>query len=110
VQTSWKLGSPSLVRYNGYEAIDIVGNNTQSKEQRRGDGRDERTGQADCRPASATTGPASRCRKSFRQPGAAAVRVRSIVVFLCLAALYESWSMPVAVLLVVPLGMTGCSC
>ena len=30
-----------------------------------------------------------------------------IVVFLCLAALYESWSIPVAVMLVVPLGMLG---
>jgi multidrug efflux pump len=30
-----------------------------------------------------------------------------IVVFLCLAALYESWSIPVAVLLVVPLGLVG---
>jgi len=30
-----------------------------------------------------------------------------IVVFLCLAALYESWSIPIAVLLVVPLGITG---
>ena len=30
-----------------------------------------------------------------------------LVVFLCLAALYESWSIPVAVLLVVPLGMLG---
>ncbi|HEY3520828.1 MAG TPA: multidrug efflux RND transporter permease subunit, partial [Rhodanobacteraceae bacterium] len=30
-----------------------------------------------------------------------------IVVFLCLAALYESWSIPVAVLLVVPLGVLG---
>jgi multidrug efflux pump subunit AcrB len=30
-----------------------------------------------------------------------------IVVFLCLAALYESWSIPVAVLLVVPLGIIG---
>jgi multidrug efflux pump len=30
-----------------------------------------------------------------------------VVVFLCLAALYESWSIPVAVLLVVPLGMLG---
>ncbi len=29
------------------------------------------------------------------------------VVFLCLAALYESWSIPVAVLLVVPLGILG---
>src|SRR6202044_2009881 len=29
------------------------------------------------------------------------------VVFLCLAALYESWSIPVAVILVVPLGIIG---
>ncbi len=33
--------------------------------------------------------------------------VALIVVFLCLAALYESWSIPVAVLLVVPLGLVG---
>jgi multidrug efflux pump len=31
----------------------------------------------------------------------------SIVVFLCLAALYESWSIPVTVLLVVPIGVLG---
>ena len=30
-----------------------------------------------------------------------------LVVFLCLAALYESWAMPVAVLLVVPVGIIG---
>jgi multidrug efflux pump len=30
-----------------------------------------------------------------------------VVVFLCLAALYESWSIPVAVLLIVPLGILG---
>ncbi len=30
-----------------------------------------------------------------------------LVVFLCLAALYESWSIPVAVMLVVPLGVVG---
>ena len=30
-----------------------------------------------------------------------------IVVFLCLAALYESWSIPSAVMLVVPLGIIG---
>jgi multidrug efflux pump len=33
--------------------------------------------------------------------------VALLVVFLCLAALYESWSVPVAVLLVVPLGLVG---
>jgi len=31
----------------------------------------------------------------------------TIVVFLCLAALYESWSIPIAVLLVVPIGVLG---
>ena len=30
-----------------------------------------------------------------------------LVVFLCLAALYESWSIPVAVLLIIPLGLVG---
>jgi len=33
--------------------------------------------------------------------------VALIVVFLCLAALYESWSIPVAVLLIIPLGLVG---
>jgi multidrug efflux pump len=33
--------------------------------------------------------------------------VALIVVFLCLAALYESWSIPVAVMLVIPLGLVG---
>jgi multidrug efflux pump len=36
--------------------------------------------------------------------------VSLLVVFLCLAALYESWSIPVAVLLVVPLGLVGAVC
>src|SRR3546814_7906194 len=30
-----------------------------------------------------------------------------LIVFLCLAALYESWSVPIAVMLVVPLGVIG---
>jgi multidrug efflux pump len=33
--------------------------------------------------------------------------VSLLVVFLCLAALYESWSVPLAVLLVIPLGLVG---
>jgi multidrug efflux pump len=33
--------------------------------------------------------------------------VSLLVVFLCLAALYESWSIPMAVLLVIPLGLVG---
>ena len=36
-----------------------------------------------------------------------AMRKTIIVIFLCLAALYESWSIPFAVILVVPLGLLG---
>src|SRR5690606_15021795 len=45
-----------------------------------------------------------------RQSGAQAPLLYALsilVVFLCLAALYESWSVPIAVMLVVPLGILG---
>ncbi len=44
------------------------------------------------------------------QPGSQApllIALSCILVFLCLAALYESWSIPISVLLVVPLGVIG---
>ena len=50
-------------------------------------------------------------RPSFQErlrPGRRRSSTRSlIVIFLCLAALYESWSIPLAVLLVIPLGLVG---
>ena len=46
----------------------------------------------------------SGCRRARRR---CSTRVSLLVVFLCLAALYESWSIPVAVLLVIPLGLVG---
>ena len=61
-----------------------------------------------CRAASATNGPASRCRKSYparRRRCCSALSV--LLVFLVLAALYESWTIPLAVLLTVPLGILG---
>ncbi len=53
-------------------------------------------------------GPVSRCRKS--QSGTQApllIGLSCLFVFLCLAALYESWSIPVSVMMVVPLGVIG---
>ena len=53
-------------------------------------------------------GPASRCRKSCRARRRRSCSALSVfVVFLCLAALYESWTIPLAVLLTVPLGIVG---
>ena len=107
VHTTWKMGSPSLVRYNGYEAIDIVGGNTPGKS----------TGEAmalmqdlvkELPPGfgSEWTGQSLQEIISGNQ-APMLIALSIVVVFLCLAALYESWSIPVAVMLVVPLGLTG---
>ena len=61
-----------------------------------------------CRRASATNGPASRARKS--SPARRRIILYGfaiLAVFLCLAALYESWTIPLSVILVVPLGVLG---
>ncbi len=59
-------------------------------------------------PGSPTSGPASRARKSFPARRRAILLGFSLLaVFLCLAALYESWSIPMSVILVVPLGIVG---
>ncbi len=53
------------------------------------------------------TGRVCRIRNAYRETGSALVAISFVVVFLCLAALYESWSIPVSVMLVVPLGIVG---
>src|SRR5690606_20059193 len=45
--------------------------------------------------------------RSAGAQGPALYAISILVVFLCLAALYESWAVPAAVLLVVPLGVIG---
>ncbi len=107
VHTDWKVGSPSLVRYNGYEAIDIVGGNAPGKS----------TGEAMTLMQDLVkqlppgfgfewTGQSLQEIISGNQ-APMLIALSIVVVFLCLAALYESWSIPVAVMLVVPLGLTG---
>ncbi len=54
------------------------------------------------------TGRVCHIRNAYRETRAPAlVAISFVVVFLCLAALYESWSIPVSVMLVVPLGIVG---
>ncbi|WP_097734126.1 efflux RND transporter permease subunit [Escherichia coli] len=103
----WETGSPRLERYNGYSAVEIVG---------------------EAAPG-VSTGTAMDIMESLvkqlpngfglewtamsyqeRLSGAQAPALYAIsllVVFLCLAALYESWSVPFSVMLVVPLGVIG---
>ena len=103
----WVVGSPKLDRYNGLPAMKISGGPAPGRS----------TGEA----MAAMVQVAQQLPPGFgfewsatsfeeRLSGAQApllFGISLIVVFLCLAALYESWSIPFAVLLVVPLGVFG---
>ncbi|POP42192.1 aminoglycoside/multidrug transporter subunit AcrD [Superficieibacter electus] len=103
----WETGSPRLERYNGYSALEIVG---------------------EAAPGVSTGSAMDTMEKLVRQlPGGfglewtamsyqerlsgaqapALYALTVLVIFLCLAALYESWSVPFSVILVVPLGILG---
>jgi multidrug efflux pump len=108
VNAKWSFGPTVLPRYNGYSAIEIVGNSAPGYS----------TGQAidvlqNIVDHQLPNGYAADWTgQSFQEllSGSSAVTLlllSIVVVFLCLAALYESWSIPAAVLLVVPLGMLG---
>ena len=108
VHAKWDLASPALTRYNGYSAVEIVGS----------EGPGYSTGQAmsameqivnkDLPKGFGYDWTGQSYQEQLSGNSATLLMVLSIVVvFLALAALYESWSIPVAVLLVVPLGMLG---
>jgi hypothetical protein len=70
-------------------------------------GRHGKAGDASCPRASPTNGPPFPMKSVYPVRRRALYAISLIVVFLCLAALYESWSIPFAVMLVVPLGIFG---
>jgi multidrug efflux pump len=103
----WTYGSPKLERYNGLSSLEFLGAPAPGRS----------SGEA----LVAMEALAAKMPKGIgyqwtglsyeeRRAGAQAPMLYAIsltVVFLCLAALYESWSIPVAVMLVVPLGIIG---
>jgi len=109
--TQWSYGAPRLERYNGFPALEIVGESAPGVSsgtamavmeelvaQLRASGYDgigiEWAGQSYQERLSGAQAPAL-------------YALSLLAVFLCLAALYESWSVPFAVMLVVPLGVIG---
>ena len=103
----WTLGSPRLERYNGTSTVQIQGSAAPGVSS--GTAMSVMEGLVAKLPAGITyewTGLSLEERAS----GASAPALYAIsllVVFLCLAALYESWSIPLAVMLVVPMGLIG---
>src|SRR5215468_5566839 len=103
----WTYGSPKLERYNGTSSLEFLGGPAPGRS----------TGDALSAMESAVTklpkglsyewtGLSYEEKRSGSQAPALYV-ISLTVVFLCLAALYESWSIPFAVMLVVPLGIIG---
>ncbi len=103
----WSYGSPQLQRYNGVPAVNIVGAAAAGLSS--GEAMTEMEAMASKLPAGLGyewSGQSLEERISGNQaPILYAVSV--LIIFLCLAALYESWSIPAAVLMVVPLGIIG---
>ena len=105
--SDWTFGSPQLTRYNGLSSFELIGDAAEGvssgtamdavedimKQLPRGIGYE-------------WTGRSYQERLSGSQaPMLYAISI--LFVFLCLAALYESWSVPFSVILVVPVGLLG---
>jgi len=105
-QLSWAQAPVSLLRFNGTQAYEIQGDAAEGKS----------TGQAMQRVTEIVSkipglsvdwsGLSYQERLSGGQ-APLLYAISLLVVFLCLAALYESWSVPFSVLLVIPLGLVG---
>ncbi|WP_147199139.1 multidrug efflux RND transporter permease AcrD [Pantoea sp. CCBC3-3-1] len=105
--TRWETGSPRLERYNGYSAVEIVGESASGVST--GTAMDVMEKLVNKLPTGfglQWTGASYQERMSGTQ-APALYAISLLVVFLCLAALYESWSIPFSVMLVVPLGVVG---
>ncbi|WP_407437290.1 efflux RND transporter permease subunit [Lelliottia sp.] len=103
----WVSGSPRLERYNGMPSMEILGESAPSKSTGEAMVMMERL--ANKLPSGIGydwTGMSYQERLSGNQ-APALYAISLIIVFLCLAALYESWSIPFSVMLVVPLGVIG---
>ena len=106
--TRWVNGAMQTVRYNGYPAMRISGDAAP------GYSTGEAMAEMERLAGAAAAGlrlrmdrPVAR-GKARRRAGASSLYGFSMLaVFLCLAALYESWSIPLSVILVVPLGVLG---
>lgn len=103
----WDYGSPRLERYNGNPALEIIGQAAPGKST--GDAMATVAQLVSQLPAGVGfewTGTSYQEQKSGDQE-LVLYALSLLVVFLCLAALYESWSVPFSVILAIPLGVLG---
>ncbi|PYE35027.1 multidrug efflux pump [Rhizobium sp. PP-F2F-G38] len=103
----WQMGPAQTVGYNGYPSIRISGQATPGHSSGEAIAEMERLmGEL---PAGFAYEWSGQSREEIQSGSQAPLLIglSCLLIFLCLAALYESWSIPISVMLVVPLGIIG---
>jgi hydrophobe/amphiphile efflux-1 (HAE1) family protein len=103
----WIIGSPKLERYDGVPALEFLGGPAPGRSTGEAIAAMERAAAKMPKGISYDWTGLSYEEKRSGSQAPALYAVSLFIVFLCLAALYESWSIPFAVMLVVPLGIIG---
>jgi multidrug efflux pump len=106
-QGQWMYGSPKLERYNGLSSVEILGIPAPGHSSGEAMAEMERLAAKLPHGISSDWTGLSYEEKATGSKALALYAVSIVVVFLCLAAIYESWAIPASVLLVVPLGIVG---
>ncbi|MDA5562072.1 MULTISPECIES: efflux RND transporter permease subunit [Cobetia] len=104
---SWTFGSPQLQRYNGVSAMELLG--TAAEGYSTGEAMAAMQSMVDELGGGVALEWTGISLQESQSSGMAPYlyAISLVFVFLCLAALYESWSIPFSVMLVVPLGVLG---
>jgi multidrug efflux pump len=108
VSSAWALGPPAIDHYNGHPAIQINGSAAPGHSSGQAMDAMQEIVSKDLVPGIGYEWSGQSLQEIISGQQAPILFALSLlVVFLALAALYESWSIPVAVMLVVPLGVLG---
>ncbi len=103
----WTTGSPKLERFNGFQSMNVLGEPAPGRSSGEAmKAMEEITARLPAGIGFDWTGLSFQERQAGTQT-VALYAFSVLVIFLCLAALYESWTIPFAVLLVLPLGAIG---
>ncbi len=103
----WTYGSPSLQRFNGSPSVNIQGSAAAGKSSGEAMAAMERLVKKLPHGIGIEWGGISYQERQTNSQTGLLYGLSMLVVFLSLAALYESWSVPISVILVVPLGILG---
>jgi multidrug efflux pump len=108
VKTKWVIAPPSLTRYNGYPAVEVVGSAKSGYSSGQAMSEMERLVNNYLPHGFGYDWAGESLQELVSAAQAPALFSLSIlVVYLALAALYESWSIPASVLFAVPVGLIG---